>query len=456
MRPRRLFNPIVPLVTLALFAPLTAGAAGSEAPTPQVALRPFAAETSGAPGMQLAIAAIVNDEVISGFDLDQRVRLIVGASGVEANPEEMQRIRAQILRSLIDEKLKYQEAKRLKVEVKDKEIVDQLTYVAQRNNMTVDDVKKELRQQGVSIFTLTDQIKVDLAWNMLVQGRFGSDVKISNEEVARIMNEMRSNSDKPQYAVLEIFLAVDSPSEDAKVKQQAKDLIEQVRQGRQFGQVAQSFSQSASAANGGEIGWVMAGQLPTELDNWIRRAHRGEMSVEPIHTLAGYYILGIRDTRNVATGPSSAQTPLILKRIFVPLDAYASASTSKRVRDQLEAAAATVHGCEKLNAIASSVPNAKVIDIGTRRLADLQPELRPLVASLVTGTATREAVRTNAGWDVIVLCGHAEEQTAEPTNLPTEQDVKEQLFEQQISMLSRRYLRDLRRDAVIDSRIAEQ
>src|SRR5262249_28554593 len=152
-----------------------------------------------------------------GYDLDQRVKLLTGASGVQPTADEMARIRIQVLRELIDEKLKLQETKRLKVDVKDQEILDQLNYIASRNNSTADDIKKQLAKQGISITTLTDQIKADIAWNNLVQGRFGPDVNIDPGEVKRIMSDAKNNSDKPQYNVLQIFLAVDSPGDDAKV-----------------------------------------------------------------------------------------------------------------------------------------------------------------------------------------------------------------------------------------------
>ena len=166
------------LIAGCVLAPGIALAAAAP-PTPDVALKPFSAESKeDQTGSGLAIAAIVNDEVISGYDLDQRVKLLIGASGVKPTGEEMERIRAQVLRELIDERLKLQETKRMKVEVKEQEIADQLSYIASRNNTTPDEIKKQLKQQGISIFTLTDQIKADIAWNELVQGRFCPDVSI--------------------------------------------------------------------------------------------------------------------------------------------------------------------------------------------------------------------------------------------------------------------------------------
>ncbi|MFZ1989168.1 MAG: peptidylprolyl isomerase [Alphaproteobacteria bacterium] len=440
------------------FVAPTFALAAATVPTPDVALKPFSAEsTEDQQGPRLAIAAIVNDEVISGYDLDQRVKLLTNASGVQPSPEEMERIRAQVLRELIDEKLKLQEVKRLKVDIKDQEILDQLNYIASRNNTTAEDIKKQLGKQGISITTLTDQIKADIAWNELVQGRFGPEVSIDPGEVKRIMSEARSNIDKPQYNVLQIFLAVDSPDEDAKVKQRALDLLDDLKHGHPFTQVAQNFSQDSSAANGGDIGWVMQGQLAPELDAWLRTAHRGEVTPQPIKTLAGYYILAVKDSRNVAAAPSDPKGGFDMRQIILPLDAYASAETAKRARDQLIAVASKVKGCDKLEAAFASIPGAKVMDIGRRPVASLPPPFQPLVARLAPGSVSTDPLRTNEGWVTLAVCGKEveQEEAASPGAL-TENDIKERLFEQQMSMLSRRYLRDLRRDAVIDSRIAEQ
>jgi len=435
------------LIAGCLAAPGTALAA-TPMPTPEVALKPFSAEgTEDQATPRLAIAAIVNDEVISGYDLDQRVKLLTNASGVQPSPEEMMRIRTQVLRELIDEKLKLQ----------DQDILDQLNYIASRNNTTSDEIKKQLAKQGIAVTTLTEQIRADIGWNQLVQGRYGPDVNIDPGEVKRIMNEAKTNSDKPQYNVVQIFLAVDSPADDAHVKQHALDLLDQLRHGHPFAQIAQNFSQDSSAANGGDIGWVMQGQLSPELDAWLRSAHKGEVSQEPIRTLAGYYILAIKDTRNVAAPQNDPKGGVDMRQIIVPLDAYASAEAAKRARDQLIAAAAKTKGCNNLESAFSGVAGAKVVDIGHRPISSLPPPFQPLVAKLAPGSVSTNPLRTNEGWVTLAVCGREVEQEASGApGIPTENDVKERLFEQQMSMMSRRYLRDLRRDAVIDSRIAEQ
>lgn len=440
-----------------LFAPAIALAAASTPPTPDVALKPFSAGAPSSAG--LAIAAIVNDEVVSGYDLDQRVRLLIGSSGVQPSPAEMNRIRAQVLRQLVDEKLKFQETKRLEVEVDASEVDDQLNYIAARNNTTIDDIKKQLGREGVALATLKNQIKADLQWNELVQGRYGHDINIDPGEVQRLIDKAKTNADKPQYDVVEIFLAVDSPDDDAKVKQQAMDVIEQIAQGRPFEQMAQNFSQDPSAANGGDIGWVFQGQLAPELDSWLRGARRGALTDHPIKTIAGYYVLAVKNTRNV-TAPATSAGPLELKQIIVPLDAYASVETAKRVRDQVIAAASSVKSCDKLGPAFAGVAGTKFIDLGARPLKSLPPAYRERIAALAEGHVSTDPMRSDEGWITVALCRQALPPEADDEGaskgIPTEDDIKQQLFQQQLSMLSRRYLRDLRRDAVIDSRIAEQ
>ena len=303
----------------------------------------------------------------SGFDLDQRVKLIIGSSGVQPSADEMKPNQGAGVAQLIDEKLKYQEAKRLKVEVKDKEIVDQLNYIAQRNGTTVDGIKSELKKEGVSIFTLTDQIKVDIAWNELVQGRFGDEVIDQRPRGHAHHEDMRENSDKPQYDVLEIFLAVDLPSEDAKVKQQALDLIEQIKRRAPVPATGAELQPISVGRQWRRDRLGIPGQLPRDRRLAQECAPRRALRSNRSRHLAGYYILGVKDTRNVATGPPAWRRRLCSSASSFALDAYASAATAKRVRDQLRPPRQQVNGCDTLNAVASTVPGAKIIDIGTKR-----------------------------------------------------------------------------------------
>ena len=97
-----------------------------------------------------AIAAIVNDQIISSYDLEQRVKLVMVSSGIPNTPENVSRIRGQVLRSLVDEYLQRQEAQRLNINVTQEELNTALGRIAQRSNMTVEQIEEFLKEGGVS------------------------------------------------------------------------------------------------------------------------------------------------------------------------------------------------------------------------------------------------------------------------------------------------------------------
>ena len=415
---------------------------------------PVSAQESG---YNLGIAAIVNDEVISDFDVEQRLRLLVASSGVKPTAADLERLQAQVVRQLIDEKLQSQETREFEVDVSEDEIIEQLSFIAQRAGVDVDQIADELAKDGISVYALTDQIRVDIAWNKLVRGRFAPQVRVSEDEIDRILDEARANHDKPQFRVLELFLPVDDPNEEPRVRQEAEELIAQLGKGVPFPQLAQQFSQAPSAANGGDIGWVTRGQLPDALDGWLERAYRGMVTAKPIRNVDGFYLLGVVDTRNVASAPTSSSTPLFLRLVVIPAsrsgDIDAAIAQGKRAHTRLNRLAEQINGCNALEEQVANTPGARVVNLGTKTFEQLPQQDQQRVYGLVSGRASPAPVTDERGHNIIVLCGHADEKAQ---GLPSREQISERLFSQQISMLQRRYLRDLRRDAVIDNRIADK
>ncbi len=107
--------------------------------------------------------------MVSSYDLDQRIKLVLLSSGIPNTPENIARIRGQVLRSLVDEHLQQQEAQRLNVEVAQEEVEKAFERIAQRSNMSVDQISAALEEGGVARSTLETQIRNDIAWNRVVQ-----------------------------------------------------------------------------------------------------------------------------------------------------------------------------------------------------------------------------------------------------------------------------------------------
>ena len=223
------------------------------------------------------VAAIVNDYVISDYDLDQRVALFVATSGVRPNKETLGQIRQQVLRSLQDEILELQEAAKHKISVTKVEVDRAMKNIADDNNVTVDQVAKTITDAGVKVEVFRSQIAAQLTWQKLVSARYGTDVIINDQQVDEAMDRLRKGADKPQFLVSEIFMSVDRPEDDPVIKISADQIVDQLKSGAPFNTVASQFSQSPSAADGGDIGWVVQGQLPDEVDKALTDLAPGQL-----------------------------------------------------------------------------------------------------------------------------------------------------------------------------------
>ena len=230
---------------------------------------PTAAENQPPPP-QGAVAAIVNDSVITTFDISQRMQLMMISAGRQLPPEALPQLQQQAFRDLIEEKIKLHELKQFELDVTEEELNQRVETVAAQSNLTVPELTAALSSQGIALSSLKQQLKTSMLWPQLVQGRFRDRIKVTEDAVEDTLNRMREQVSKEQYLVSEICIPVDDPSLAQQYYQGSMQLIEQMRQGVPFTVVAQQFSACTTAAIGGDLGWVAAGELEPELDNAIR------------------------------------------------------------------------------------------------------------------------------------------------------------------------------------------
>jgi peptidyl-prolyl cis-trans isomerase SurA len=231
----------------------------------------------------LRAAAMVNDEVISVLDLVMRTRLAILASGLKNSAEVRDRLREQVLRSLIDERLQVQEADRLDISVEESQLETEIAGLAQRNNMNPDQFLQLLAKNQILPTALRDQIRSEITWQTLVQVRLRPSIEISEEEVDEFIGRFESRSGSVQLRVSEILLSVDSADQEQQIREAANRLTEELRNGASFAELARQFSQSATASVAGDLGWVQEAQLPDELDQALAQMQPGQVR-GPIRT----------------------------------------------------------------------------------------------------------------------------------------------------------------------------
>ena len=158
----------------------------------------------------LRIAAVVNDEMISVYDLKSRIALVAAFSGFENTAETQRRLAPQILQQLISERIRLQEAKELGVEAKDSEINNEKSALELQTKIKPGQLLKSLEANGIDTTTLLNQFKAKIVWSKMIRRKFSRNVQISDSEVDEAIDEIKRNKGKPEYLVSEILLPTDS------------------------------------------------------------------------------------------------------------------------------------------------------------------------------------------------------------------------------------------------------
>lgn len=401
------------------------------------ALAAALAGTAAPAAAQLAegVAAIVNDAVISTYDVRVRANMLLVSAGIQSTPEMLERARAQAMRDLVDERLQLQETARFDVAVTPEQIETRIGDIARSNEMTPEQFTASLARAGVPISTLRQQIQADIAWQRLMGGMYGSRLRVSEVEIRETQERLAASATRPQYLISEIFLPADSEPEFQEMMQGGMRLIQEMQNGAPFPLVARQFSASPTAAAGGDVGWIGANELAPELQPIAERLQAGQVSL-PIRTPTGVYIIALRERR---AGAAQGATSLVsLRQITAP---------AARL-NQLQRAQSRISGCGGLEREANAIGGgAAVVDLGRAVESDLAPDVRARLNGVATGSATAPVVSGDQA-NIFVVCARE----AGGAAVPSREEIEGRLRERELTMLSDRYLRNLRREATIITR----
>lgn len=380
------------------------------------------------------VAAVVNDQVISTFDVRQRANLLITSAGLQSTPEMQQRAGAQALRDLIDERLQIQETATYEIRITPQEIDSRLGDIARSNNTDVPGFMQQLNRAGISASTLRTQIEADIAWNRLISGLYGTRVRVSEVEIRETQERIAANATRPQYQISEIFLPAENEAEFNEMEQGALRLLQEMQRGAPFPAVARQFSRSPSAVAGGDIGWIASTDLAPELQPVAGQLQPGQVSM-PVRTPTGVYIIAMRDRR--AGADPGASSIVSLRQLSAP-------ATRQTAVERLQRRGG---GCGDLESQAANIQDAVLVDLGQAREADLSPTIRSRINGVATGAAAPVLVDGDTV-NTIFVCGRQSGGGA----VPAREEIEGRLREQELALLSERYLRNLRREATIITR----
>ncbi len=419
--------------------PAQPAAAGNLNPAAEAA--PVAPPAAPAFQMSDGILATVNDSVITGFDLRQRMLLLIAMTQVQPTPENIPAIQQQALNALIDERLQTQELRNFEdLVVSDEQVEQEIRAMAQEVGAAPQAYIDFLSQGGIRPSTLREQLRTQIGWSQLVGGRFQSRARVSRSAVAAAMRQVSEAAAKKQYLIGEIYIESARVGGQQAALNGANQLVQQMVQGAPFQAVAQQFSAAPSATRGGDAGWVVEGTMQPALQQALDQLQVGQLS-RPIPVDGGVYIVYMRDKRDGASASLVQIKQVMIELPDTATDVEVAAATQRleALRPQLT--------CDTMLTRATSETGLLGADLGEADVQNLAPQFQQVARSAEVGSVSTP-VRTPLGVHLLGVCGRR----VGGTEAPNPQEVENTLFRQNLATLGRRYMRDLREDALIEYR----
>jgi peptidyl-prolyl cis-trans isomerase SurA len=392
----------------------------------------------------IRIAAIVNDEIISVFDLENRVRLVAATTNLPAREDVFKRIEPQVLRTMINERLRLQEAVRLNIRINQREINGTIAGLARRNKMTPAQLWSFLGRRNVDRSALEMQTRARLAWIKIINRRIARQISVGQDEINDELVRLRQLLGKPKLRVAEIFFSVDSPDAEPRIREIAERLIQQVVNGAKFEALAREFSQSTTAGRGGDLGWITDAELDEELAATISVMQPGQIS-QPVRSLIGYHILYLSDRRFPTSG-NDGGLKLEYRQMNLPVPANALPEEIENQRQLAQDVSQTARTCEAFVKAGRRIRASGMERIQTLSSSESGPLVKLLLRQEVGVSSEPQKVRN--GFVVFMVCTRAEIEAG----LPSPEELEERMRKEKIDLRALRYMRDLRRSAYVELR----
>ncbi len=412
------------------------GLSGAAAAQAAVEDRKGIPETYSGPAS--AVAAIVNDKVITTYDVNQRINLMLVSAGGRITPQMLPQLQRQALKDLVEEQLKLQEAKEFDLAAEEAEIGAEVRAMATQSGVTVEQLEGMLGEAGISLDSLKAQIESNIVWPRLVQGRYGKRVRVDDDEVNATLERMRADATQEQTLISEICIPVPAPDQAQAYYEGGLQLLEQMRKGVPFAVIAQQFSACTTAAAGGDMGWIRAGELPQELDEAIRNLPVGAVT-NPIPSEGAFMILAVRDKREAVKQGEKTWTL-----------AYASTPVSTgraAARTALEKLK-TAEACSGGRSLRQDLgPDVSVAMVEGATLANVDERFRPAVENL-SRSELSEIIEADDALHILYAC-----EVDEGLGIPSREAIEDRLYGRQLERIAQQYLRDVERKSTVDFRL---
>lgn len=397
----------------------------------------------------MGIVAVVNDDVISSLDVEERMAYAMATSNMPDSPAMRANMRRQMLKMMIDETLQLQEAKRQNLEATDDEVAGAILSINQQRGHQSGAFESFLASRGVPLSAVERQLKAQVSWQKVVGRSIRPRVRISEQEVQIERERIALGKRISEVQISSVFLPVEDAKEEPSVLNTAENLVKAAREGADFKALAQQFSfGSPDLIEQNQERWVQPHQLEPVLARVVAGLGKGEIS-PPIRSLSGYHIIKLHDARSANTAQSS-NSEVLLKQMVLHLPENAAVEDAEKALGIAREVARRPNACTVPEAGEGVVAKEADFDVTYQRMEfqTLQPHLQNMLINLRVGDVS-EPFAAPDGIHMVQLC----ERVEMPMQLPPVEEVRQALTMQKIESDAEKLMRNLRRDALIEIRL---
>lgn len=405
----------------------------------------FAAQPSVA--QNYGIAATVNDSAITNISVKERLELAIASSGLPDTSEVRVKLLPQVVQLLIDESLLEQEAVSKGINLSEKEVDAAMASVAQKNNITLEELPAFFMEKGISGRAVRQQVRAQIVRTKLMAREVRPQVSVTQQDIEEKMENIASQAGREEFKLAEIVLPVDSPEDEQKVAKLAEKLYEELNNSsNDFSAVAREFSRSSTADAGGEIGWIVEDSLSDDLRVQISSLKSGEVS-RPLRLADGYHLMKLENRRAIISA-SEAESEIGMRQIFLPVTANDALEVRQQAVNRLNALQSSVRGCEAFAAAAEQLNSQADSKMVMTQLKDIKENIRNTLVRLPVGVPS-PIVTSDNGLHVFMVC----ERIQATDSFVQPERVRAMLEQQELELYFRRFLQELRREAFVEIRL---
>ena len=401
------------------------------------------------------IVAVVNDEVLTGNDLNERVQLVVRQiqrqGGQLPSADALQR---QILERMINDLVQVQMAKETGIKVDDLTLDRTIERISQENNMTMPDFRKALERDGIRYPRFREDIRNEILLARLREREVDNAVVVTDAEVdTEIAREAKETSGDSEFRLSHVLVLVPAQANNEQIEQRrrrALQALSELRRGANFAQVAATYSDAPDATQGGNLGWRPSGRLPALFLEQIEKLQPGEVS-DIMRSPNGFHIIKLLEKRGkaAATGVQQTHVRHILLRAREGLSEAEARERLQRLRERVAAGTDFAELAKQHSEDASA---AKGGDLGWVAAGDTVPEFERVMNSLKDNEVSAP-IQTPFGWHLVqVLERRSDELSGDRKKIAARQAIRARKADEAYQD----WLRQARDRAFVENRLDEK